>query len=90
MLLLQYDREYHSVYVVVTELSVDKNMQVAETAIKMLAGILTNLSTTLTQINPNTLQIIMRGMSFHIHGKRNNMKTSALDVCLFIFNNIGS
>ena len=65
-------------------------MPVAELAIKLLAAILNNLSGALTQINPNTLQVIMKGMSYLIHGKRNNMKTSALDVCLFIFNNIGS
>jgi hypothetical protein len=56
----------------------------------MLAGILSSLSASLTQINPSTLQIIMKGMYFLITGKRNTMKTSALDVCLFIFNQIGS
>jgi hypothetical protein len=29
-------------------------------------------------------------MSLLINGKRNNMKTSALDVCVFICNQIGS
>ena len=44
----------------------------------------------LTQLNPSTLQMLAKGMSLHINGKRNNMKTSALDVCVFIFNQIGS
>lgn len=65
-------------------------MPIAELSIKLLSGILNNLSAALTQINPNTLSHIMKGMSYLINGKRNNMKTSALDVCLFIFNNIGS
>lgn len=56
----------------------------------MLAGILSSLSASLTQINPSTLQIIMKGMHYLITGKRNTMKTSALDVCIFIFNQIGS
>lgn len=56
----------------------------------MLAGILSQLSASLTQINPNTLQIIMKGMYHLITGKRNSMKTSALDVCIFIYNAIGS
>jgi hypothetical protein len=49
-----------------------------------------NIGKNLTQINPSTLQIIMRGMSFLINGKRNNMKTYALDICLTIFSQIGS
>jgi len=44
----------------------------------------------LTQINPHTLQILMKGMSALINGKRNNMKNGALDICLFIYNQIGS
>jgi hypothetical protein len=34
--------------------------------------------------------MLMKGLSFLINGKRNNMKTSALDVCVFIYNQIGS
>ena len=49
-----------------------------------------NIGGALTQINPGTLQTIMKGMSLLINGKRNNLKTSALDVCIFIFNQIGS
>lgn len=62
----------------------------AEVSIKLLAGILSSLSNSLTQINTDTLQVIMRGMYFLINGKRNTMKTNALDVCLFIYNQIGS
>ena len=32
----------------------------------------------------------MKGMSALINGKRNNMKNGALDICLFIYNQIGS
>ena len=77
-------------YSVTTELSCDKNNQIAEIAIKLLAGILSSLNNSITQVNPNTLQIIMRGMHYLINGKRNTMKISALDVCLYIFNQIGS
>jgi hypothetical protein len=59
-------------------------------AIKLLAAILQNVSGALTQLNPNTLQILMKGMSHLIDGKRNNLRTSALDICIFIFNQIGS
>jgi hypothetical protein len=59
-------------------------------AIKLLSVILQNLSGAITQLNPNTLQILMKGLSYLIDGKRNNMKTSALDICLFIFGQIGS
>jgi len=49
-----------------------------------------NIGNSLTQMNPGTLQILMKGMSLLINGKRNNMKTSALDICMFIYNQIGS
>jgi hypothetical protein len=49
-----------------------------------------NINGALTQINPNTLQTLMKGMSLLISGKRNNMRTSALDVCIYICTQIGS
>jgi hypothetical protein len=49
-----------------------------------------NINSSLTQINPNTLQTLMKGMSLLIGGKRNNMRTSALDVCIYICTQIGS
>jgi hypothetical protein len=73
-----------------TELSCDKNLTISEMAIKLLSVLVMNIGNSLTQINPNTLQMLMKGMSFLINGKRNNMKTSALDVCVFICNQIGS
>jgi hypothetical protein len=76
--------------IVITELSLDKTLAIAELAIKMLAAILQNIGPSLTQINPMTLQILMKGLSLLINGKRNNMKTSALDVCIFVCNQMGS
>jgi hypothetical protein len=49
-----------------------------------------NIGNSLTQLSPGTLQMLMKGMSLLVGGKRNNMKTSALDVCVFICNQIGS
>lgn len=62
----------------------------ADVAIKLLGGILANLGNTITQINPNTLQIVMRGLDLLINGKRNSMKTCALDICIQIYTAIGS
>lgn len=56
----------------------------------MLSGLISNIGNNITQINPATLQMIMKGMYFLINGKRNNMKTGALDICIFIYNQIGS
>ena len=55
----------------------------------MLSGIISNIGNNITQMNANTLQMIMKGMYFLINGKRNNMKTGALDICIFIYNQIG-
>jgi hypothetical protein len=49
-----------------------------------------NIGPNLTQLTPEMLQMIMKGMSILINGKRSNMKTSALDVCTFIFSHIGT
>lgn len=59
-------------------------------SIKLLSVIIMNVGSALTQLNPGTLQVLMKGMSLLVNGKRNNMKTSALDVCVFIYNQIGS
>jgi uncharacterized protein (DUF1697 family) len=32
----------------------------------------------------------MKGLSFLINGKRNNMRNTSLDICMFIFGQIGS
>jgi hypothetical protein len=49
-----------------------------------------NVGAALTQLNSTTLQMIMKAMSLLTNGKRNNMKTSALDVCVFVYNQIGA
>ena len=72
------------------ELSCDKSPTVSEIAIKLLALIIMGIGNSLMQLNSALLQMIMKGMSFLINGKRNNMKTSALDVCIFICNQIGA
>jgi hypothetical protein len=63
---------------------------VSEVSIRLLAVMIMRIGNSLTQINPNTLQMLMKGLSLLINGKRNNMKTSALDVCVFIYGQIGS
>ena len=68
----------------------DKNVTIGEMSLKLLSVLIMNIGPSLTQINPNTLQMLMRGMSFLSNGKNNGMKTSALDVCVFIYNQIGS
>lgn len=71
-------------------MSCDKNLQICEMSIKLLSVLIMNIGNSLTQINPGTLQIMMKGMSLCVNGKRNSLKTSALDVCVFIYNQIGS
>ena len=84
-------RGYYCVESEVTKLSVDDKLAlgVNEMALKMLATMLDKFKGALMQMNPNTLQGLMRGMSLLINGKRNNMRTSALDICLFIYAQIG-
>lgn len=62
----------------------------AEIAIKLLAAMVAGVGGGLTQLNPVTLQTLMKALSLLIEGKRNNLRTNALDICLYIFNQIGS
>ena len=56
----------------------------------MLAALLQTIGPNVTQLSPSSLQMLMRGISALVNGKRNNMKTSALDICMFLYNQIGS
>ena len=58
-------------------------------ALKMLATLLEKFQGALIQMNLNTLQGLMQGMSLLINGKRNNMRTMALDTYMFIYGQIG-
>lgn len=71
------------------ELSCDKDTAVSEIGIKMLSVIILNIGPAITQLDSSTKQMLMKGIIFLINGKRNNMKTSALDACIFICNQIG-
>lgn len=66
------------------------NVQVAEISIKLLALLIQNIGQGFMQINPQTLQTIMLSLGKLIEGKRQNLKNSSLDICLFIYNQIGS
>ena len=90
MLLPSGDLRYFRSDSVITELSCDKSASISALSIKLLSVILMNINSALTQINPNTLQTLMKGMSLLINGKRNNMRTSALDVCIYMCTQIGS
>ena len=41
-------------------------------------------------INPETLKLLMYSMMNLINGNRKNLKNNALDICMFIFSQIGS
>ncbi len=59
-------------------------------ALKLLTVLVQNIGGSITQLNPNTLKIIMIALSFLIDGKRADFKTSALDICFNIYMSIGS
>jgi hypothetical protein len=42
------------------------------------------------QLSETTLTAMMKCLINLIDGKRKNLKTSALDICIFLFNAIGS
>lgn len=65
-------------------------MGVSETAIRLLARLLQNLGPGISQLKPETLQKLMKALVFLIDGKRQSSRNWGLDVCMFIFNLVGS
>ena len=59
-------------------------------ALKLLTVLVQNIGGLITQLNPNTLKIIMIALSYLIDGKRADFKTTACDICINIYTSIGS
>lgn len=81
--------KYDMFYLVLAQLSCDKNSGIAEVALKLLAAICANIGTDMTKLDGNTLSMITKSLSFLINGKRNSMRTNALDICVFLVGQIG-
>lgn len=59
-------------------------------SINLLSKLIQSVGQSITQLNPNTLKTLMIALSYHIDGKRANMKTWALDICLYVYMQINS
>lgn len=68
----------------------DKNAAIAEVSIKLLAKLIENLGINITKLKPETLQKVMKALTFLLDGKRQNTKNWALEICMYVFNLIGS
>lgn len=55
-----------------------------------MAVLIQNVGAGIMQLNENTLSSLMKCLSTLVDGKRKNLKNSALDICIFICNAIGS
>lgn len=66
------------------------NFQLTEISIKLLGRLIQNIGQGIMQLNPSTLQIIMASLYSSIDGKRQNLKTLSLDICMIIYNLLGS
>lgn len=62
----------------------------SEIAIKLLARLIENIGGSFVHLTPDTLQAIMRNLHGLVDGKRQNLKNQGLDICLYIYNLIGS
>ena len=68
----------------------DKNVALAELSVKLLAKLIEKVGQQIGQLNPDTLQELMKALQVLIEGKRQNLHNQALDICLYIYNLIGS
>jgi hypothetical protein len=55
-----------------------------------LAKLLDNLGSLIAQLKPETLQRIMKCLTYLLNSKRQNVKGWALQICMHIFGQIGS
>lgn len=88
-----YDISFVSKYVfilVASEYCKDKSTQITELSIKLLARLIENIGGSIIHLNPNTLQNMMINLYLLVDGKRQNLRNQGLDICLYIYNLIGS
>lgn len=86
-----YDISFISTFfnmLVASEYCLDKNSILAELSLKLLAVLIQSVNIAIMQLNSDTLTSIMRCLSSLIEGKKQNMKLSALDICMYICNSI--
>jgi len=68
----------------------DKSVQISEIAVKLLCVLVQNVGSSFVNLNHDTLQQLMRNIFSLVDGKRQNLRTQSLDICLQIYNGIGS
>ena len=76
--------------VVAAQFILDKKVAIAELSVKLLAKLIEKVGQQIGQLNPETLQEIMRALQVLISGKRQNLHNQSLDICLYIYNLVGS
>lgn len=81
---------YDASFMVITELSCEKNANLSEVAIRQLAKLIENVGALISQLKPETLQRIMKCLTFLLSSKRQNIKNWALQICMHIFGQIGA
>ena len=88
-----YDISFKSIfhsYSVAAGFCLDKNVPMAELSIKLLAKLIEKVGNQIGQLNPETLKDLMNSLETLIEGKRQNMQKQALDICMFLYNVLGS
>lgn len=77
-------------YLVTSGYCCDKSTLISEISVKLLARLVENIGGSLIHLTPDTLQNVMKNLFGLIDGKRQNLKNQGLDICLYIYNLIGS
>lgn len=77
-------------YLVASEFCQDKNSAIADLSVKLLAALLQKVGSGIMQLSEDTLTRIMKALSTMVDGKRQTLRTSALDICMFVCESIGS
>jgi hypothetical protein len=56
----------------------------------LLARLIENIGASIIYLKPETLQNIMKNLYSLIDGKRQNLRNQGLDICLYMYNLMGS
>ena len=87
---VSFDSKNFVIILVTAKSSVDKNVHIGEVSIKLLSGLIKNIGGALTKLKPETLVVIMKALDYHIHGKRQDLKSQCLEICISMYTSIGN
>jgi len=81
---------YDYSFIIICQLCNDKNSNICDLAIKILAKMIQAVDTNFVNLASSALQTLMKMLVFLLDGKRQTMKNYGLQICMYIYKIVGS